>query len=307
MDHCAPPESAPRIGEVSKGAILRIEIDRKLAAHAVVILPDEPQRIGQGRGAPSQIEFGRLKARGRSGDRAAQAERADILQLHAGAHRTSFQVKLPAARAILLDPARNIDQREGALVVSLLEIDSPGVHIDSGRTRGPRIARRGQRTHKAGTRGGRRSGRQPALDIPVALGVARQIQARPRQRNGTKLKTSGEQGRPSQAGSERVRAQEIFVAEVRIVRDADEMGLDPGAVEQTEIEPGNIDGAAKARREVRDQVAARGAGPQGARKSGARGEEQHAADQNRTQPLSLGHGVIRNCCKRRERRKAPRQ
>ena len=272
-----------------RGSDARIEIDGKLAAHSVVILPDEPQRIGQGSGAPSQIEFGRLKARGRPGNRAAQAERADILQLHAGAHGPRFQVKLPAARAILLDAARNVDQREGALVVPLLEIDAPAIHVDSVRARRADIARRGQRAHKAGARAGRRSGWQPALDIPVALGVARQIQTGPRQRNGTELEASGEQGRPAQAGRERIRAQEIFVAEVRIVRDADEMGLDPGAVEQTEIEPGNIDGAAKARGEVRDQVAARGAGPQGARKSEARGEEQHAADQNRTQPFSLGH------------------
>ena len=80
-----------------------------------------------------------------------------------------------------------------------------------------------------------------------------------------------------QAGRQRVRTQKIFVAEVGIVRDADEMGLDACAVEQTEIEPGNVDGAAKARCEMRDQVAARGAGAQGARKSEARGEKQHAA------------------------------
>ena len=87
-----------------------IEIDGKPAAHSVVILPNQTQRVGQGGGAPRQIELGRLKARGRPGNRAAHSQRADILQLHARAHRPSLQVQLPAARAVLFHAARNVFQ-----------------------------------------------------------------------------------------------------------------------------------------------------------------------------------------------------
>ncbi len=257
---CAGIRAASRRG--FRGADARIEIDRKQAAHSVVILPDKTQRIRKRCGAPGQIKLGRLKTRGRSGNRTAQAQRPDILQLHTRAHRPRFQIELPAARAILLDAARNVDKREGTFVVPLLEINAPAVHVDPVRARRTCIARRRHRANKSGARAGRRSGRQPALDIPVTFGVARQIQTGTRKRDGTELEAAGEQGPPSQARCERVRAQEVFVAEMRIIRNADEMGLDPRAVEQTEIEPGNVDGAAKARGEVRDQVAARGTRPQ---------------------------------------------
>ena len=87
------------------GSDVRIEIDGKLAAHSVIILAEKAQRIGQRRGAPGQNEFGGLKTGARAGDGAAQAERADILQLHARAYRPRFQVKLPASLAILIDAA----------------------------------------------------------------------------------------------------------------------------------------------------------------------------------------------------------
>jgi len=50
------------------------------------------------------------------------------------------------------------------------------------------------------------------------------------------------------------------------------MSLEPGAVEQTEIESGDFHGTPEARDQMREQVPARGIGSQGARNSGARSQ-----------------------------------
>ncbi len=165
MDHCAAPESAPRIGDGFSGSDARIQIDGKQAAHSIVVLPDEAQGIGHGGGTPSQIELGRLEARGRPGNRAAHAERADILQLHARAHRARLQVELPAARAVLLDAARNIDQCEGTFVVPLLEIDAPAVHINprKGAPRAHRAKAPAGRQIRARASGGEAGGSQRSI------------------------------------------------------------------------------------------------------------------------------------------------
>lgn len=148
----------------------------------------------------------------------------------------------------------------------MLEIDAPAVNVNLRRPRGPHIPLRTYRAHEARARARLRRRRQPALDVPAAPGVARQIEAGARKRNGAELEPPGEQRRPAQAGRESVRPQEIFVAELRIVRNGDLMGFDARAVEQAELEPGNLDGSAETGREVGNEIAARGAGAQHAGK-----------------------------------------
>src|SRR5580692_438217 len=131
------------------------EVHVQLSAHSEIILADETQRIRNRSGAPGKGKLGGLKARGGTGNQAAQAEDADILQLDARAHGASLKVKLPAARAGLLDAAGDFDKRKWNFVVAQLEINSSAINVNLRRARRPRVARRGLRTHKARVRSGR--------------------------------------------------------------------------------------------------------------------------------------------------------
>ena len=85
--------------------------------------------------------------------------------------------------------------------------------------------------------------------------------------------------RPESKGSQRSPAVRVSarrkysLPKCGILGDGDRMGLEPRAIEQAEIEPGDLDGTPEARDQMRDQVTARGVGSQGARKPGARGKQ----------------------------------
>ena len=97
------------------------------------------------------------------------------------------------------------------------------------------------------------------------------------------------------------------MAEARVFRNGDGIRLEPRAIEQVEIESANFHGAPEAGFEMRDQVPARGGGPQRARESEACGKQRDGENENPTQPFSFAHGEAKNCGKRQTPRKAPCQ
>ena len=188
-----------------------------------------------------------------------------------------FQIELPAARAVLLDAAGNIEQREGTFVVSLLEIDAPAVHVDS--------VGRAARTSREGASGPTKPGRAPGCE---AGGSQRSMfqwpsASRTKFKLGRDSETEPNSKRPASRADQRSPAVSVSA---RRKYSLPKCGSSETLTEWASIRApssrlksnqDNIDGTPKARGEMRDQVAARGAGPQGARKPEARGEEQHAA------------------------------
>ena len=132
------------------------------------------------------------------------------------------------------------------------------------------------------------------LDVPPALRIAYEIQARPRKGKSAEFKTPGKQRRPAKPRPQSVRAKKIFIAEARIFRNGDGIRLEPRAVEQAEIESANIHGTPKARFEMSDQESARGAGPQRTGKSDACGKQRDGKNENPRQRFSFTHCEAKN-------------
>src|SRR6266849_3269161 len=124
-----------RAGSVTRigigGSDSRADVQRELSPDSKVGLTSEPQNIGKRDIPPGQTELRGLKPRGSSRDSAAQAERADFLQLHAGAHGLRLKVQPPSARGVLVNAAQNADQRKGTLVIALFEIDASAIHVNA--------------------------------------------------------------------------------------------------------------------------------------------------------------------------------
>src|SRR5579859_1862606 len=186
-------------GSVVGGSALSRAIQGEKAAQSIILSSEEAEEISQRYFVPMYVDFGRLKARGGSRNVAASHQRAGGLQGHAATPRLSLQREFPAARRNLLDAAGNAQERERQFFVEDFEIDAPIVDFNF-------LQAVGRSRRRLGTINSRRvacdrlCGRQPALEIPIALIVSHQDQTRSGQGQRAKLEMTAQQAAPTKAG-----------------------------------------------------------------------------------------------------------
>jgi hypothetical protein len=95
--------------------------------------------------------------------------------------------------------------------------------------------------------------------IPVALRITDQIQARLVERQRAEFDAAAQQTRPTQADGDGIGTQKIFLTETRILAHGDRIRFEREAIEKTEMVAADFDGAAKGGPQARGEKIAQSA------------------------------------------------
>src|SRR4029077_16782176 len=112
------------------GAAFRSSIQRKNAAHSVVLSAKKPEDVRERSITPMHGNFRGLQTRRSPRHVTENSDGSGRLQRNSTALGLGFQLQLPAARRDLLDIARNIREGERQLVISGLEINPAFIELD---------------------------------------------------------------------------------------------------------------------------------------------------------------------------------